>query len=230
MPRIDYSSPAGTSFLYGTLADRPAFGALNRYYWATDVYMLFRDTGAAWEIAGSTVFTRYITSTGFNGVYGSGNSGPISLASVRTIPLYVPFTCTIDCLGYGVGTVASGNIRLGLYGLGALGYPDLPDAGNLLVETASLAQPGTVRIHLCTVDDTRLTPGIYFVALQTDDAAATAIFIPVLMQLHHNVDGLVSIHRMFDLAYGAFPDPCPVTADADNSRCWWVCMRVKSIP
>lgn len=33
----------------GTLAQRPAFGTVNRFFWTTDEQKLYRDTGAAWE-------------------------------------------------------------------------------------------------------------------------------------------------------------------------------------
>lgn len=39
----------------GTLAARPAAGIVDRYYYATDVKCLYRDTGAAWEAVGSDI-------------------------------------------------------------------------------------------------------------------------------------------------------------------------------
>ena len=32
----------------GVIADRPAFGMADRYFWATDEHILYQDTGAAW--------------------------------------------------------------------------------------------------------------------------------------------------------------------------------------
>jgi hypothetical protein len=36
-------------FGVGVVANRPAFGTANRFWWATDELLLYRDTGAAWE-------------------------------------------------------------------------------------------------------------------------------------------------------------------------------------
>jgi hypothetical protein len=55
-PDVD-TGGGGTTINSGTLADRPAVGNADDYYWATDVYILYRDTGAAWEIVAEHVET-----------------------------------------------------------------------------------------------------------------------------------------------------------------------------
>lgn len=52
-PKTHASSAGGTYIYFGTFAARPVAGVINRYYYATDRDTLYRDTGAAWAIAGN---------------------------------------------------------------------------------------------------------------------------------------------------------------------------------
>jgi len=54
---LPISHPVPTAIISGTLADRPAAGNVDTYYWATDVYILYRDTGVAWEIVAEHIET-----------------------------------------------------------------------------------------------------------------------------------------------------------------------------
>jgi parallel beta-helix repeat protein len=56
MPKTEVGG-GGTTINSGTLANRPAAGNADDYYWATDVYILYRDTGAAWEIVAENIET-----------------------------------------------------------------------------------------------------------------------------------------------------------------------------
>lgn len=129
-------------------------------------------------------------------------------------PLVVPFQCTIDRLAYLVGGVSAGNVRIGLYRLGALGFPDLPDGGAVVVETGVLAQPGATRMHFATIPNMVLVPGIYFGAVQGDDITGTFRGLNTVYQWHHNVAGVVLPGRRYDHAFGPLTDPCPVTVGA----------------
>jgi len=120
---------------------------------------------------------------------------------------------------------------VGLYRAGSLGFPDRPDGGALVVETASLAQVGmlTTSLHFLPIADTQLTPGLYFGAVQGDDATGTSGRFQQPGQWSSNVGGQVIVGSYYDQGYGAFTDPCPVTVPNLNTRPWIV-MRVKSIP
>ena len=74
LPRT-FGVPAGGTFLYsGTLAARPAAGVVNRYYWATDEAMLYRDNGVTWDAllpSANSILEQIQT---FNGVYWFNNN------------------------------------------------------------------------------------------------------------------------------------------------------------
>ena len=81
----------------GLLADRPAPGVADRYYWATDVLTLFRDTGADWEVVGAQWYERYIDT-----IFGHGTETfvpPGAIGRVYYSPIVINRTVTIDRIG-----------------------------------------------------------------------------------------------------------------------------------
>ena len=112
--------------------------------------------------------------------------------------IQVPFNVTIDGLFYVVGTAQNGNIRMGLF----RDNGDDPSGGALVVESASVAQGAVNEQQMVTVADTVLTPGRYWVAVQTDDISATFL---------RYFDNSVSTARRYARggAYGPFENPCP---------------------
>ena len=136
----------------------------------------------------------YIETAGHNNVVGT----------VYLMPLTISQTCIVDQIIYFVAATALGNVRLGIYREGT--PPDLPDGGALVVESASVAQPGTNRFHFVPIANTVLIAGRYWIAIQGD---AVGTFRGVF-------DAASSILRSFALVYGAFTNPCPATAAGTN--------------
>lgn len=147
---------------------------------------------------------------------------------VRLSPIHVRKRVTIDMLGYVIGDAANGNVRIGLYRRGIIGWPDLPDTGALVVETGSLAQPGTNRVHWATVPDTQLAPGLYYPAVQCDDVNGTFHWFSRTQSWHHNILGNVLIGHYYDHPYGAFTNPCPATIQSSYAPVFL--LRVMSVP
>jgi len=214
----------------GTLVDRPVAAVANRYYWATDIYVLFRDTGAAWEVVAGQPYVRMLSNIDHTGAALTSQAFG-ALGTLQLSPFQVPFTVTIDRLAYAIGATAAGNTRQGLYRAGSFGWPDLPDGGALVCETGSLAMPGASRVHFGTVPDTQLTPGLYFHVLNYDDAAGVRYVASVPGRLwDHNVDGNVNAGRTVATVYGAFPNLCPAPTGGNIYALHIAYMRVKSIP
>jgi hypothetical protein len=140
----------------------------------------------------------------------------------------IPWACTIDYLFYMVLATSAGNIRIALYGpvtpvSGA--PPEVPTNAPLLVESTSVAQPGTNRRHFVSIADTAITtPGLYFGAIQSDGTTGTFA--------RSSVDDSFMWGGYFPNgggagAYGAFQNPMPAITAA-NALIFGV--RVKSTP
>lgn len=143
---------------------------------------------------------------------------------VFTAPIQVPCSVTIDRIGFFTSGVAAGNVRLSLYHVGSFGLPDLPDAGALVVESASVALGGLAnRVYLGTVANTALTPGLYFGAIQGDTVGDG-------YRGSGNLYNNVSFTRTYDLGgYGPFTNPCPATVTRDWYTPFFM-LRVTSTP
>lgn len=135
------------------------------------------------------------------------------------VPLIVPYLMTVDRIGWINTTPSAGNMRACLY----MDNGDIPQGGALIVESASVASPGANRKMEVTIADTQLTPALYWIAMQTsawDDEIANNID-------DQSLGGTLQGYG-FDIAYAAFPDPCPVVAV--EAFVWWAYVRVKSVP
>lgn len=173
-------------------------------------------------------YYRYISNA--NLLSGTGSRSFTVVGRMYLAPIQVPIKCTIDMIGYVIGATAAGNVRIGLYEVGSLGYPDLPDGGSLLVETGSLAQTTVNYLHWGSIPDLQLDPGLYFIAVQGDDTTGTFRYTENFGNFSHNTLGNVTSGRYYDIgAFGSFPDPCPTTG-ALGTACLWGFLRVKSIP
>lgn len=143
-------------------------------------------------------YARYLRSS-FLGLY-----NPLSIAfgiagRINIVPIDVAWAVVIDKIIYVVGSVAAGNVRLGIYRQGA---EDTPRAGALVVESASVPQAAVHTIQMVSVADTLLTPGQYYLAIQGDNATGT---------LWRYYDTGCSFAWRYDRGggYGAFTTPCP---------------------
>jgi len=114
-----------------------------------------------------------------------------------------------------------------LYARGVEAFPDLPDGGVLLAESASEAQPGTNRIQWFTVPAVQLDAGLYFSGIQADDIAAT-FYRQVRYDSWNPLAGLTYPSMYYDHGYGPFTNPCPATTL--SPRFYFAYLWVISIP
>lgn len=73
------------------------------------------------------------------------------------VPIRVASPCTVYKLAIGAGTTAAGNFDVGLY----------DSAGNKLVSSGATAKGASVE-HILDVTDTRIGPGLYYLAMSAD--------------------------------------------------------------
>jgi len=119
--------------------------------------------------------------------------------NVKLCPLAIPWTMTVDRICLPIRNSA-GNIRCAIY----RDNGGLPDGGALIVESASVAV--AVNKLEVTIADTLLTPGLYWLAYNNSSDLVSVQTIGAI-----GVGGVLTT-RSYALAFGAFTDPCPVTA------------------
>lgn len=111
--------------------------------------------------------------------------------------VYIPFRLTTGMTALSMysynGTVASGNIDLGIY-----------DAlGNKLVSAGSTAQSGTSVLQKISIASTYLPPGLYYMAVAMDNATGT---------LFKNAPSQSAFCAFMGMAQQATAFPLPSTA------------------
>lgn len=117
----------------------------------------------------------------------SGNDTTPVVTETYLAELYVPETMTVTGIALFNGSVAAGNVTLGLYAAN----------GRFLGKSASTAQSGTdayQRIDLATA--LVLPPGTYYVAAQFDDISA---------RFNSHVVGNFGAGKLTSQTYGAMP-------------------------
>jgi len=139
---------------------------------------------------------------------------------VYLMPIEVPVRMSVDAiLVFYKGTVA-GNIRAAIY----KDNGEIPSGGALVVESASVAKSGTWRKQEISIAETQLEPGLYWLAIQSDESTTIVCNESNAFVRYGTLRSYV-----YDLgAYGAFTDPCPAVSDASqqNPALW---LRVSSI-
>ncbi len=146
----------------GILAARPAFGNVDAYYWATDIFTLFRDTGVAWEVVSAQFYRRYISTMWIHG--GSPTTTLDGIGLVYYSPIVIERTVTVDRIGIVTGPGATGNFYLAIYD----SVGELPV--NRIGVTASTAHVVNQKFQVpLTVATLRLTPGYYHLAVEADN-------------------------------------------------------------
>lgn len=213
------SGGGGTVINSGTLANIPVAGIADRYYWATDVRVLYRDTGTAWESVAYGDFYERVLGPLIMASWG-GNQGSIANRAYGS-PRPVPFRCRIDRLGFVCGGQANtGNFQIACYGP----YPawDMictmtPVAVNTLTAniwnwftptTTPTIQPGLYWFaHVCDTNYSAGVAGMQF--------AMQAVGNTIRNCLDLEVEGYNMVERM-DNAY-PLPDPfVPVNHSVNN--------------
>lgn len=149
----------------------------------------------------------------------STNGVPLPADRMQLVPVQVEHTATLDrlCL---LTQVVFGNVRMAIY----QDNGDAPDGGALIVETASIALVADTKNEL-PIALTQLQPGLYWFALNSDNSANAA-----LNHETREARGGTLIPRNAAQAYGAFPNPCPVTASGNPEERPWMFARVASSP
>lgn len=220
---MTYPSPMEYhGFLSGLLANIPAAALAGRLYWATDVYMLFRDTGAAWEIVGPSAYARILVP--LHGNPHAGNSG-VTIGRVYLRPLEVQFTVTVNSADIWVQAQA-GNVILGIY----RDNGDTPAGGAVVAETPSTVVGVATRAQeIAYSASARLTPGLYWVAFEASNSV-TARFGRLEDDILLESNATLRTWY-YDRAggYGALTDPCPVVTVHDYLT-WMQHINVLSIP
>jgi len=200
----------------GILANRPLPAIADRYYWATDISTMFRDTGVTWEVVGSH-FLRYFTNQNLGTNLNSGTMAATN-GDVFLSRLDIPFTMTIDRIAYPMGLSAVGNVRLGIYRQGPV--LDLPDAGALVAQTALVPQATPFELQFIPIAPTRLTLGAYWGAITGDTFGWTrsTMMVESSLETRYYLSGVP----------GALTNPCPITVLEQNCNAFF--LRVTSIP
>lgn len=122
---------------------------------------MFRDTGAAWEVAGAQEYERYINTMGIPA------SAFVSLGTIGRVyycPIIIKRTCTIDQFGRINGDPCAGNSYMGIYSSAA----EAP-ANRLAISASTLSAGAGQKQQVALAAGTiRVTPGYYFIALEGD--------------------------------------------------------------
>jgi hypothetical protein len=136
-------------------------------------------------------------------VYFNEGISTITMVNKRVyiVPIQIPYMVIIDRLAYTLDTVSAGNVRMGLY----RDNGDTPVGGALVVESGSVAKAGTGRKQEVTIPNTQLTPGLYWLAVLSDESTT----------IIYRCDGAYGtggtlLACYYDIgAYGALTNPCP---------------------
>jgi len=223
-----------TAIESGTLANRPAPGNADSYYWATDVQMLYRDTGAAWDaiahgnLAGVTPwqhhehYQRYIEMC----LFGHDGENAVGIGTVYYSPVIITETVTVDAIGVFHGGNAADDIYVAIYDQ----TDELPV--NRLGVSLSTAQTGTNRKQLVPLTSTlQLTPDLYYLAFVSESGSAFS-------RISHVIAGPAAVTPLvhgplfYNEPLGAYgPPPAIATpTTCDIYHCFNMFARVVSTP
>ena len=155
-----------------------------------------------------------------NGVFTALTGGGVAAINgkVSLEPLQLFFPATLEALGAHIRASAPGqNMRMGLYHDNG----DTPVGGALIVESASVATGAGRGKYEVAIANTTLPAGLYWMAIQSD-----GIDTFVTIQADESKGGTLEA-RSYNLAYGAFTDPCPATLWSDTPAMYAI---VASVP
>lgn len=221
MSYTDATGVGGTTISSGTLANRPTAGVADHYYWATDVYMLFRDTGIVWEVVGAQPYARYYAPPTPYVI-----SAPVVVSANRLVytPIIVPFTCTVDGVIKYNHSVNAGNYYSALYD----SLNESP-VNRLAISNQIPTNGVSQKQFLAFTSSLQITSGYYFVACVDDTALDNHGALVAV-----NAYGLpANMNNGPQLFFENIAVP-PVTATPTNStlatHTMWLSLRVASIP
>jgi hypothetical protein len=127
---------------------------------------------------------------------------------VYLTPIAVPFDVVVDAIiaCWGGTTPVTGNAIAGLY----CDNGDTPAGARLIAQSPAVAKIGVGKKQFLPIDEVRLAPGLYWLAIESDDASKThraALWAGA-------GDGLLTYY--YDLpSFGPLADPCPAVVEAN---------------
>jgi hypothetical protein len=136
-------------------------------------------------------------------------------------PISIPCTMTVNAIGHFTEDPAAGNTYKGIYQDN--GYT--PAGGALIVAAGPQGTDTTNRRFLDAIADTRLTPGLYWLAIEFSEITDTFWHVDnhqgtapnLLPMCYADLGGFI-----------ALPDPCPAITTGNYNISLW--LRVASIP
>jgi len=145
-----------------------------------------------------------IPAAGFTG--SSGASSTYTAGRVILTRFELQEAAVVQSISFSNAATIAGNITVGIYAEGAA---NTPEAGALMVESASTAHSGANILQTIAITATALPAGAYYVAFEVSDATATVF--------RNSTVAVISTGQGFYYAraggYGALTNPCPaVTA------------------
>lgn len=143
-------------------------------------------------------------------VTASNTSQTFTVGRVILAQFVVPRACTIDGLAYTVGTTAAGNVIGGIVGPVAL-TADSAVGAVVVAQSASTTQATQSTSQVLTWTAVRLQPGIYYAALEGDNATGTYMRPSAAV----SPNGTVMRYERAG-GYGALTDPTPAVVDFTN--------------
>jgi len=135
--------------------------------------------------------------------------------NLRLTPVQFFAPCTITRLGLYVAA-GTPNVRLGIYADNG----DTPDGGALLAECGPAAPAAVGKFEIALGTPLSIAPGLYWFAYLHD--GNITVHIPTERQ--SDLGTLVS--RGVVQAFGAFPNPCPVTPTWTDSGLMYALVTV----
>jgi len=216
----------GIAITSGLLAARPPAGNADVYYWATDVFTMFRDTGAAWEVVSAQWYQRYILNVFDTDAWHSVT--PVATNRVHYTPIIIERTLSIDRIGLCYDNAAgTEHIYVAIYDSVA----EAP-VNRLGVSASTLLLSASQKQQVALVEGTiRLTPGYYFLAYNCD--SMTPEFLCLMMNNFRNPANINHGPSWYEENIGAYGIP-PAVATPVFTSTWdkifvqWV--RVASVP
>jgi hypothetical protein len=141
------------------------------------------------------------------GTSAANASTTFTVGRVLLAQFVVPRACTIDGIQYVVGSVSAGNVIGGILGPVAQ-TADTALAAAVVAQSASTAQAGTSTSQVLTWTAVRVQAGIYYAALEGDNATGT--FMRPSSAVSPN--GTVMFYDRSG-GYGALTDPTPAVTN-----------------
>jgi hypothetical protein len=140
----------------------------------------------------------------------ASTSQTLVVGRVLLAQIVVPYACVIDGVIYCVGAASAGNVIGGLVGPIAR-TADAPDGAPVVAQSASTAQAAANTLQLLTWTAVSVQPGIYYAALEGDNATGT-------VNRHGSALQATGLYAQYDRSggYGALTSPTPTTATGSS--------------